>query len=188
MKRMICLLCAMIFSLSLVPAVRADVIWIPSDDFLHDDFLRDDFLYEHMNECSERNASYITAGSDDKVIVFSSPDSDEQVVTLDNGTILWISYVYTDDNDVQWGLCDSIGKDELSGWIPMTQLEFELVSHEDPDETQFPSNDFPYEHMEAIDKIIEIKPAGPGMGTILSVVCVLAILSGGFLWITRKKK
>ena len=35
---------------------------------------------------------------------------------------------------------------------------------------------------------IEIKPAGPGMGTILSVVCMLAILSGGFLWITRKKK
>ena len=35
---------------------------------------------------------------------------------------------------------------------------------------------------------IEIRPAGPGMGTILSVVCVLAILSGGFLWITRKKK
>ena len=183
MKRMICLLCAMILALSLVPAVRADVIWIPDYAFLNDDFLN-----EHIYACAERNAFYITAGSDDKVIVFSSPDSDEQVVTLDNGTRLLISYVYTDRNDVQWGLCDSIGKDELSGWIPMTQLEFVLVETEYPDETQFPSNDSTYEHMEDIDEIIEIKPAGPGMGTILSVVCVLAILSGGFLWITRKKK
>ena len=35
---------------------------------------------------------------------------------------------------------------------------------------------------------IEIKPAGPSMGGILAAVCVIAILSGGFLWITRKKK
>ena len=170
MKRMICLLCAMIFSLSLVPAVRADVIWMPSDDF----------LYEHMNECAEHNEFYITAGSDDKVIVFSSPDSDEQVVTLDNGKILFINYVYTDDNGVQWGLCDSIGKDELSGWIPMTQLGFLLVETE--------HNDFLYEHMETIDKIINIMRVGPGIGTTLAAVCVVSILSGGFLWITRKKK
>ena len=178
MKRMICLLCAMIFSLSLVPAVRADVIWMPSDDF----------LYEHMNECAECNEFYITAGSDDKVIVFSSPDSDEQVVTLDNDTILFINYVYTDDHGVQWGLCDSIGKDGLSGWIPMTQLGFVLVEIEDPDETRFPSNDFLYEHMETIDKIINIMRVGPGIGTTLAAVCVVSILSGGFLWITRKKK
>ena len=35
---------------------------------------------------------------------------------------------------------------------------------------------------------IEIKPAGPSLGGILAAVCVIAILSGGFLWITRKKK
>ena len=35
---------------------------------------------------------------------------------------------------------------------------------------------------------IEIKPAGPSMGGILAAVCVIPILSGGFLWITRKKK
>ena len=35
---------------------------------------------------------------------------------------------------------------------------------------------------------IEIKPGGPDLNTILAAVCVLAILSGGFLWITRKKK
>lgn len=35
---------------------------------------------------------------------------------------------------------------------------------------------------------IDIKPAGPSMGGILAAVCVIAILSGGFLWITRKKK
>ena len=35
---------------------------------------------------------------------------------------------------------------------------------------------------------IEIKPSGPSMGGILAAVCVISILSGGFLWITRKKK
>ena len=35
---------------------------------------------------------------------------------------------------------------------------------------------------------LDIKPAGPSMGGILAAVCVIAILSGGFLWITRKKK
>ena len=34
----------------------------------------------------------------------------------------------------------------------------------------------------------EIKPAGPGMGVVLLAVCAVAALSGGFLWITRKKK
>ena len=35
---------------------------------------------------------------------------------------------------------------------------------------------------------IKIKSGGPDMNTILAAVCVIAILSGGFLWITRKKK
>ena len=35
---------------------------------------------------------------------------------------------------------------------------------------------------------IEIKPSGPSMGGILAAVCVISILSGGFLWMTRKKK
>lgn len=38
------------------------------------------------------------------------------------------------------------------------------------------------------DTPIEIKPAGPSLNGILAAVCVIAILSGGFLWITRKKK
>lgn len=34
----------------------------------------------------------------------------------------------------------------------------------------------------------EIKPAGPGMGLVLAAVCAVAAASGGFLWITRKRK
>ncbi len=34
----------------------------------------------------------------------------------------------------------------------------------------------------------QIKPAGPGMGAVIAAVCAVAVLSGGFLWFTRKKK
>ena len=41
---------------------------------------------------------------------------------------------------------------------------------------------------EQTDTPIEIKPGGPDLNGILAAVCVIAILSGGFLRITRKKK
>ena len=34
----------------------------------------------------------------------------------------------------------------------------------------------------------EIKPAGPDMSMVLLAACAVAVLSGGFLWLTRKKK
>jgi len=41
---------------------------------------------------------------------------------------------------------------------------------------------------QSTEGLAEIKPAGPSLSGILSAACVIAILSGGFLWITRKKK
>ena len=56
-----------------------------------------------------------------------------------------------------------------------------LYAEHEPQQVTHPVKD-------VTDQPVEIKPQGMSLNGILAAVCVIAILSGGFLWMTRKKK
>ena len=112
MKRILSLLLALVFVLALSPAVSADVIFQPEDNF----------YAKHHEECEYLDRVYLTSGPNGSVTVYKSPESASVVQTLDNGTQLWISYVYPDKDGIFWGFCEYHGKGHWAGWIPMDYL------------------------------------------------------------------
>lgn len=259
MNRIISLVLALVFILALSPAVRADVIFEPEDSF----------FWDHRGECQYHDRAYYAEGPDNVAVVYRSPDSSAVVERVKNGDVLWISYVYEDENGISWGYCENFQED-WSGWVPMDYLllRYDYISFQEEfadritEETgtvpasdaevrfwDYPGSDnanalaaepdYPPEyhqvfvddagrkwgsvgyHMgicnvwvclddpaadyrtlyaehepqrvthpvrEAPAEPIEIKPGGADLNTILAAVCVVTILSAGFLWITRKKK
>lgn len=119
MKKLLTLMLALILLLSLIPAARADVIWIPEDLFLE----------QHMAECIRTDRAF-RALTDTPV--YESPQSDRVVWTLAEGESVWIYYTYTDAEGNRWGNCEqSIGAE--TGWIPLayTELVYDYISFEE---------------------------------------------------------
>ena len=260
MKRTLCLLLALVFVLALAPVVSADVIIEPQDSF----------FWDHRGECVRVERPFYADGPENVAVVYRSPESAAVVERVKNGEVLWISYVYEDENGISWGLCENFEDEYWMGWIPMDYLllkydqrafqeEFadRIVEEvgtltESGAEVRFwtyPGSDYATDfavegdyapeyfetftddagrkwghigyHMGIRDvwvclddptadyrtlyaehppqqvthpvkdqaiAPVEITPSGPSLGGILAAVCVIAILSGGFLWMTRKKK
>lgn len=122
MKKLICLCLAALLMLANLPTVRADVIFEPMDD---------EFYEEHRDECVYHDRSYTANGPNGDVTVYESPISDRVIKTVENGEILWISYVYTDPNGIQWGCTGSWSDD--SGWVPVEYLSliYDNISFEE---------------------------------------------------------
>lgn len=111
MKKLFCLCLVALLLLVNLPTVRADVIFEPLDDEFYD---------EHRDECDYHDRSYIANGPNGDITIYESPISDRVVKTVKNGETLWISYVYTAPDGIQWG-CTSNWNDD-GGWIPMPYL------------------------------------------------------------------
>lgn len=109
MKRLYCLLLALVLVLAMAPAVRADVIYIPEDDFLED----------HMFRCIEVRRSF-RALTDVKV--YQSPESATVKGTLAQGDAVHIYYQYVDDQRNRWGYVEDY-ETRIYGWVPMAYLE-----------------------------------------------------------------
>ena len=103
---------AMVFFFGCVGMASADVIYTPEDDFYQ----------SHQEQCQYEDRSYTTNGPNGTVTVYQSPESDKQIVTLDNGIALWISWTYEDSDGIVWGFWENY-KTKEAGWIPMAYLE-----------------------------------------------------------------
>ncbi len=259
MKRTFCLLLALLLCLSLIPAVRADVIIEPEDSF----------YWDHRGECQYHQRTYFADGPDNAAVVYRSPVSAAVVERVKNGDALWISYTWEDENGISWGYTENYEED-WAGWVPMDylllkydhicfqeefadritdergtlevsggEIRFWSYPGSDSADTLAVEADYPPEYRSVFTddagrrwgyvgyhmgirnvwiclddptadyqtlyaehepqqvthpvkdtsaEPIEIKPGGPDLGLVLAAVCGIAILSGGFLWITRKKK
>lgn len=111
MKKLLCLCLAVMLLLANLPTVRADVIFEPMDD---------EFYEEHRDECDYHDRSYTANGPNGNITIYESPVSDRVVKTVKNGETLWISYVYTAPDGIQWGCTGSW--DDDGGWVPMPYL------------------------------------------------------------------
>lgn len=111
MKRTICLLLALLLCLSIVPAVRADVIYEPEDSF----------YWDHRGECQYHQRTYYADGPENVAVIYRSPVSAAVVERVKNGDTLWISYTWEDENGFTWGFTENF-EESWAGWVPMDYL------------------------------------------------------------------
>jgi hypothetical protein len=156
--------------------------WVPMDYLL----LKYDYIcfQEEFGDRITTPEEYGVLSAEGDVYLWNYPGSEDSMIyTVDREYPPAYEAVFTDDAGRNWGY---IGYDRgiRNVWVCLDDPTADyrtLYAENAPQTVTHPVK-------EQGTAPIEIKPAGPGMGTILSVVCVLAILSGGFLWITRKKK
>ena len=112
MKRLVCLFCAVLMAVCCIVSASADVIFEPNDSF-----------YEaHREDCVRNERNYTAAGPNGDVTVYESPESDKVIATFENGETLYISYIYTDPDGIQWGYYEN-WETGVAGWVPMEYLE-----------------------------------------------------------------
>ena len=92
----------------MLPALYADVIFEPMDDFYHD----------HVQEMEYVDKSYSVPGVVDG---YKSPENDDVVATAGPGDELYFSFVYTDENGEQWGVHEDWTSD-TSAWYRLSEL------------------------------------------------------------------
>ena len=156
--------------------------WVPMEYLLlkYDDICFQEEFGDRITTPDE----YGVLSAEGEVYLWNYPGSEDSVIyTVDGEYPPEYEEIFTDDAGRNWGYIGyHIGIRNV--WVCLDDPTADyrtLYAENAPQQVTHPVRQAPAEP-------VEIKPAGPGMGTILSVVCVLAILSGGFLWITRKKK
>ncbi len=77
MRKLICVLGAVICFMSCAVSALADVIWVPEDSF----------YVEHASECTYEGRTYTANGPDGVVILYASPQSSQKIDTWENGHI-----------------------------------------------------------------------------------------------------
>lgn len=97
----------MILCLAL-PALYADVIFEPQNDF----------YFEHHQDMRYVNKDYLAPGPVDG---YESPEDDDVTLTVDEGTQLYISFVYTDENGEEWGVYEDWSAN-ATAWYRLSDL------------------------------------------------------------------
>lgn len=155
--------------------------WVPMDYLL--------LKYDHLcfaEEFSDRigeAAGTITA-TEGEVYFWNYPGSADQVhVPVDGDYLPEYSRVFTDDAGQEWGYVTYyMGIKNVWVCLDAPTADYPtLYAEQDPQQVTHPV-------MDDLTALPQIKPGGPNLSAILCAVCVIAVLSGGFLWITRKKK
>ena len=98
------------FSPSII--ARADVLIEPKNDF-----------YERNRERMEYvGRSFYTNGETGYVTLVIEPGSAREVISFENGVVLYILFKL-DVSGVEWGVINLVSaNDEVSGWVPMSQM------------------------------------------------------------------
>ena len=109
--RRFCAAFVCIFALS-AASVKADLIMEPTNSFYS----------RHREECTYLNRA---ATASDDTVFWSTPDSLFRKDGPDAGEMVYISFVYTDDDGIQWGLAP--GEDQ---WVLMSDLLLPYTSDE----------------------------------------------------------
>ena len=108
MKRLFGLLFALVLILTMAPGVRADAIYIPSDEFYED----------HAVYCSKLELDFHTLC---EVKLYENPASSTVKATLPEGTYVAVMYTWTDGLGRKWGYTEYNDADTC-GWLPMAYL------------------------------------------------------------------
>lgn len=154
--------------------------WVPMDYLL----LKYDYLCFQEEFGSRITEGFGTLEVTGEVRFWSYPGSeDSDTVIVDEEYLPEYGGVFTDDAGRDWGYIGyHMGLRNV--WVCLDDPTADyrtLYAQNGPQQVTHPVK-------EQAAEPVEIKPAGPSMNAILGAVCGLAIVSGGFLWFTRKKK
>ena len=155
--------------------------WVPMDYLL----LKYDFIcfQEEFGARIEEGSGTLEA-SGGEIRFWSYPGSeDATAIAVEPDYLPEYEDVFTDDAGRQWGYIGyHMGIRNVWVCLDAPTADYRtLYAEAAPQQVTHPVK-------VQTDSPVEIKPAGPSLNGILAAVCVIAILSGGFLWITRKKK
>ena len=155
--------------------------WMPLDHLL----LKYDSISfrEEFSDRIEDRGGQVEGQGNFPVVFWEYPGSGEVYASLTAGDGYVPEYegVFTDDAGRSWGFVGYyMGLRNV--WIcldaPGAGYE-ELYAEHPPQQVTHPVQS---------GTPAQIKPDGPGMGAVIAAVCAVAVLSGGFLLVTRKKK
>lgn len=113
MKRIgTCLLAWALLAVLAVPA-RADVLWEPYED---------KFFERHRDEMTLVARGFLADGEEGCVSLRETPGGRKEAARYENGTKLWVYYVYRDYGLITvWEETES-GFEETYGWVPLSDL------------------------------------------------------------------
>lgn len=94
--------------ISLVIPARADLLWSPDNSFYE----------QHAEECDYVGRQQYANGGEGFITLWTSPNRTAVSGQCENGTKLWLYYVYGD-----WGYVSGNTAHRLEGWVPLTDLE-----------------------------------------------------------------
>lgn len=155
--------------------------WVPMDYLL----LKYDFIC-FQEEFADRitNEHGTLAESGGEVRFWNYPGSEDAIAFAVEGDYLpEYEAVFTDDAGRNWGYI-SYHMALRNVWVCLDDPTADyrtLYAESAPQTVTHPVKD-------PAAAVPEIMPQGISLNGILAAVCVIAILSGGFLWITRKRK
>jgi preprotein translocase subunit SecG len=93
-------------------AARADGIAVPDNGFYN----------RHRSACVSLNRSFYANGKDGSVSLVKEPGTQTEVISCENGTVLYVMFTYV-HNRASWGLTEvSASSQKFTGWIPMDDL------------------------------------------------------------------
>lgn len=115
MKRLICLILALLLAAALATTAFADVIYEPTDAFLQ----------KHLGEFSRVERSYMART---EATVYQSPESGHVEGSLSLGQTVSVLYTYEDDGGNLWGYTEVIMDGGFTGWVSMAYLELQYDS------------------------------------------------------------
>ena len=155
--------------------------WIPMDYLLlkYDSIcFREEFADRVIKETGT------VAESGGEVRFWNYPGSEDAIALAVEGDYApEYQEAFTDDAGRKWGYVGyHMGIRDV--WVCLDDPTADyptLYAEHEPQQVTHPVKD-------VTDQPVEIKPQGMSLNGILAAVCVIAILSGGFLWVTRKKK
>lgn len=154
--------------------------WVPMEYLL----LKYDstaFIEEFADRIGEESGELAASG---EVYFWNYPGSaDAMTFTVEEDYVPYYDQVFVDDGGRKWGYIGyHMGIRNVWVCLDAPTADYRtLYAESAPQQVTHPVQ-------KDAAELPDIRPAGSGMNGILAAVCVIAILSGGFLWITRKKK
>lgn len=112
-RKLIALLTAVLLLAAMTTPAFADLIWEP---------MGNNFYEKHRDECEYVNRAYLANGGEGYVTIKKSPDSSAEIMNVANGTTLFINFVWTDKDGIQWGIGYPAGAFDSEGWVPLSDL------------------------------------------------------------------
>ena len=115
MKKITCVLLALLLTLALAAPALADIAYEP----------RDNFYEKHRKDCDYENRVWFTAGGEGYVTVYSSPTGSARTA-IANGSAFYVSYTY---DAGRWGCIEydpdtqqNAFQNTVSGWVKMEEM------------------------------------------------------------------